>query len=62
MGGQQVNKSSVKVKGVGAGDLSVKDPGLTDYRGLFAQWVMTCRNTNNLTERCDTLVFYMYTQ
>lgn len=51
MGGQQVNKGLVKVKGVGAGDLSVNDPGLTDYRGLFAQRVMTCRNTNNLTER-----------
>lgn len=62
MGGQQVNKSLVKVKGVGAGDLSVNDPGLTDYPGLFAQWVMTCRNTYNLTERCITLVFYIYTQ
>lgn len=36
MGGQLVNKGLVKVKGVGAGDLSVNDPGLTDYRGLFA--------------------------
>lgn len=37
MGGQQVNEGLVKVKGVVAGDLSVNDPGLTDYQGLFAQ-------------------------